>query len=328
MRKVLIIGAGHSGIDFYKQYITNRHYGLQLTGFLDDETQPTLNGHYLGKTSEIENVIAKHELDEIVVALPMTKQTQIRDIVMIAERQGKRVRIIPDYQIYGDGKMHVDNLGNLSIITLRSLPLDIVDNKIYKRAFDIVFSSLVILLIMSWLLPIIALVIKLTTKGPVFFKQERWGLNNKIIVCWKFRSMQKTTVDTDENGNYQQACKNDPRVTKTGKFLRKTNLDELPQFFNVLMGSMSVVGPRPHPVPLNIASKESVDNYMMRHWVKPGITGWAQVNGFRGETREPHLMKERVRHDIWYLENWTFWLDLQIIVQTIVNMVKGEKNAF
>lgn len=327
MRKVLIVGAGNSGIDFYKRYVNNRHYGLQLTGFLDDEIQPSLNGHYLGKTSEIENVIARHQLDEIVVALPLGSQVQIRDIVMIAERQGKRVRIIPDYQSYGEGKMHVDNMGNLSIITIRSLPLDIVDNKIYKRTFDIVFSLLVILFVMSWLLPIIAIVIKLTTKGPVFFKQERWGLNNKVIVCWKFRSMQKTSRDIDDRGNYQQASKNDPRITKTGRFLRKTNLDELPQFFNVLMGSMSVVGPRPHPVPLNIASKESVDNYMMRHWVKPGITGWAQANGFRGETREPFLMKERVRHDIWYLENWTFWLDLQIIVQTVVNMVKGEKNA-
>jgi putative colanic acid biosynthesis UDP-glucose lipid carrier transferase len=137
-----------------------------------------------------------------------------------------------------------------------------------------------------------------------------------------------TSKDVDENGNYQQAQKNDPRITSIGRFLRKTNLDELPQFFNVFLGSMSVVGPRPHPVPLNVASKDSIENYLMRHWVKPGISGWAQVNGFRGETREPSLMKKRVEHDLWYIENWTYWLDLQIIVQTMVNMVKGEKNAF
>ena len=134
--------------------------------------------------------------------------------------------------------------------------------------------------------------------------------------------------DVDESGKYVQASKNDPRVTTIGTFIRKTNLDELPQFFNVLFGSMSIVGPRPHPVPLNVESKDNVEKYMMRHWVKPGITGWAQVNGYRGETRKPHLMKKRVEFDMWYIENWTFWLDLQIILQTLVNMVKGEKNAF
>ena len=137
-----------------------------------------------------------------------------------------------------------------------------------------------------------------------------------------------SSKDVDENGRYQQATKKDPRITKIGSLLRKTNLDELPQFFNVFLGSMSVVGPRPHPVPLNIQSKDEIQNYMMRHWAKPGITGWAQVNGYRGETRQSYLMKKRVEFDVWYLENWTFWLDVQIIMQTLVNMVKGEKNAF
>jgi putative colanic acid biosynthesis UDP-glucose lipid carrier transferase len=327
-RKVLIIGAGETGLDFFHQYVKNKHYGYQLAGFLDDAGQPALNGHYLGKTSELEKVIAKHDLDDIVVALPVTSQNQIHKIISIGEQQGKRVRIIPDYRQYGDGKMHVDKVGNLSIITLRSLPLDIVDNKILKRTFDVIFSLAVIVCLFSWLFPIIALIIKLTSKGPVFFKQARWGLNNKTIICWKFRSMKPNSTDVDEKGNYQQARKDDPRVTKIGKFLRKTNLDELPQFFNVLIGSMSVVGPRPHPVPLNEASKDSVEKYMMRHWVKPGITGWAQIHGYRGETRDPMLMKKRVQHDVWYIENWTFWLDQQIIVQTLVNTIKGEKNAY
>jgi putative colanic acid biosynthesis UDP-glucose lipid carrier transferase len=137
-----------------------------------------------------------------------------------------------------------------------------------------------------------------------------------------------SSKDVDENGQYLQAKKNDPRITKIGAFLRRTNIDELPQFFNVLFGSMSIVGPRPHPVPLNIQSKQQVDNYLLRHWVKPGITGWAQVNGYRGETAKPYLMQKRVEFDVWYIENWTFWLDQQIILQTIVNMVKGEKNAY
>jgi putative colanic acid biosynthesis UDP-glucose lipid carrier transferase len=192
----------------------------------------------------------------------------------------------------------------------------------------VVFSLSLILFVFSWLFPIIAIIIKLGSKGPVFFKQERWGLNNKPITCYKFRSMVAASRDVDENGNYVQASKNDPRITKIGAFLRKSNLDELPQFFNVLFGSMSVVGPRPHPVPLNLQSKGCVDNYMKRLWVKPGITGWAQVNGYRGETRNPYLMQKRVELDMWYIENWKFSLDLQIILQTLVNMVKGEKNAF
>jgi putative colanic acid biosysnthesis UDP-glucose lipid carrier transferase len=328
LRKVLIVGAGGTGIDFYQHFVKDNHYGYKLAGFVDEEKNPSLNGHYLGKTSDIEKVIANYEMDDIIVALPITEERQIQKIISIGEKEGKRIRIIPDYQRFGSGKMKVERLGTYPIITLRSLPLDIIDNRIYKRTFDIIFSLLVIVLVFSWLIPIIGILIKLGSKGPVFFKQERWGLNNKVITCYKFRSMVTTSKDVDENGNYLQASRNDPRITPIGRFLRKTNLDELPQFFNVLLGSMSVVGPRPHPVPLNIASKDHVEKYMMRHWVKPGITGWAQVNGYRGETKRPHLMKKRVQYDLWYIENWTFGLDLQIILQTLVNMVKGEKNAF
>jgi putative colanic acid biosysnthesis UDP-glucose lipid carrier transferase len=327
-RKVLIVGAGDSGLNFYQHYVKDNHYGYALTGFLDDNVNPSLNGHYLGKPSDIDKVIATHELDDIIVTMPINDETQLAKIVMAGEKEGKRVKIIPHYQRFSTGRIHVGTLGSLPIITLRSLPLDVADNKLYKRLFDITFSFLVITLILSWLIPIISIVIKLTSRGPVFFKQERWGLNNKPIVCYKFRTMVTTSKDVDDSGNYMQAKKNDPRVTRIGAFLRKTSLDEMPQFFNVLLGSMSVVGPRPHPVPLNILSKDSVENYMMRHWVKPGITGWAQVNGYRGETRRTYLMQKRVEFDVWYMENWTFWLDLQIILQTLVNLVKKEKNAY
>lgn len=327
-RKVLIVGAGKTGLNFYQSCVLNYQYGYQLTGFLDDEKQPALNGSYLGTTSDIEEIIANYELDDIVVALPFTKEKQIQQIVLVGEREGKRVRIVPEYSQLGIGKMHVDSMGNLSVITLRTLPLDYLDNKLYKRIFDILFSLFAIIFLFSWLFPIISLIIKLTSKGPVFFKQERWGLNNKTITCLKFRTMVTDCKDVDENGNFLQAQKNDPRITPIGRFLRKTNLDELPQLFNVLLGSMSLVGPRPHPVPLNLSSKDNVEKYMMRHWVKPGITGWAQVHGYRGETKEKYLMKTRVKYDLWYIEHWTFWLDLQIMVQTLVNMVKGEKNAY
>ncbi|MEI6947313.1 undecaprenyl-phosphate glucose phosphotransferase [Paraflavisolibacter sp. H34] len=326
-RKVLIVGAGDTGIRFYQKYVKDLHYGFELTGFVDDQKHPSLNGHYLGKTTEIEKVIARYDLDDIIVTLPSSEENKIERIVSIGEKEGKRIRIIPDYERFGGKRLRLDQIGSFPVITLRHLPLDISDNRYYKRLFDIAFSVLVIVFIFSWLFPLIALLIKWGSKGPVFFKQERWGLNNKPILCYKFRSMVATSTDVDEKGRYRQATRNDPRVTPIGRFLRKTNLDELPQFFNVLLGSMSVVGPRPHPVPLNLQSKDSVDNYMMRHWVKPGITGWAQVKGYRGETSTPHLMQKRVELDMWYMENWTFPLDLQIIVQTLVNMVKGEENA-
>lgn len=327
-RSVLIVGATKTGMHFYEQFVKNHRYGYKLAGFIDDEKHPSLNGSYLGKFADLDNVLAKHELDDIVVALSSTDELLIEKIVMVGEREGKRVRIIPNYQRFGNGKLQVDKFGNLSVITLRSLPLDSLDNRLAKRAFDIFFSLLVFFCVFSWLFPLVALLIKCSSKGPVLFKQERWGLNNKSIVCWKFRTMCTSSKDINEQGKYQQACKGDPRITLVGRFLRKTSLDELPQFINVLRGSMSVIGPRPHPVPLNLESKDSVEKYMMRHWVKPGISGWAQVHGYRGETKELSQMKKRVQYDIWYIENWTFGLDLQIVVQTLVNIVKGEKNAY
>jgi putative colanic acid biosynthesis UDP-glucose lipid carrier transferase len=329
LKRVLIVGTGDTGLDFYKNYVKNHQFGYKLTGFLDEQTHPSLNGHYLGSLSDLEKVITKHELDDIVITTPLTGGTQLRSIVELGEKEGKRIHIIPDYQQLGQGRVQIKQMGDMPMITLHSLPLDAIENQFYKRVFDIVFSLLVIVFLLSWLTPLIALLIKLTSKGPVFFKQERWGLYNRPIVCYKFRSMVACSKDVDDKGNYLQAKKGDPRVTSIGKFLRKTSLDELPQFFNVLGGSMSVVGPRPHPVPLNIVSKNSVENYMMRHWVKPGITGWAQVKGYRGETSsDPVRMKKRVEADIWYMENWTLWLDLQIVVQTVVNMVKVDKNVF
>lgn len=327
-KRVLIVGAGKIGLHFYENYVQNHYDGYELTGFIDDTANPSLNGHYLGKTSDIESVMARHEMDEVVVTLPVSNETEIKNVVHAAEKQGKRVRIIPNYECYGKGRIRIDQLGAGSVITLHFLPLDFVDNKIFKRAFDILFSLFVIVFLLSWLFPIIALLIKIKAGGPVLFKQERWGLNNRSIVCWKFRTLEATASEVDESGQYRQVSANDSRLIPFGRFLRRKNLDEFPQFFNVLMGSMSVVGPRPHPVRLNEISKELIDGYNSRHWVKPGITGWAQVHGYRGETRKPYLMKKRVEHDVWYMENWTLWLDLQIIVQTVVNMVKGEKNAY
>jgi putative colanic acid biosynthesis UDP-glucose lipid carrier transferase len=211
-------------------------------------------------------------------------------------------------------------------VGLRYFPLDDAENRFFKRSFDIIFSLLVIILLLSWLTPLMALLIKLSSHGPVFFMQERWGLNNKKILCFKFRTMYHNGHHATEP--FRQAAKEDDRVTPLGRFLRKTSLDELPQFFNVLKGDMSVVGPRPHPIPLSMESKDVVQHYMMRHLVKPGITGWAQVNGSRGEVQSSVQMHHRVVFDLWYIENWSFWLDCQIIFQTIVNLIKGDEKAY
>ncbi|MDQ6756746.1 MAG: undecaprenyl-phosphate glucose phosphotransferase, partial [Bacteroidota bacterium] len=328
LKKVLIVGAGNLGMSFYKIISANKHLGYELAGFVDDTKKSYLNGEYLGKISELENILAKTDVEDVVIALPSGAVNKIEETVQVCEKNAKRVRIIPNYSHLSSGNFRVNNFGDFPLITIRSTPLDDAENQFFKRIFDVIFSVLLFITIFSWLFPLIAFIIKLTSRGPIFFKQERWGLNNKKITCYKFRSMVAKNTDLDTNGKYNQASKNDPRITKIGRFLRKTNIDELPQFFNVLQGDMSVVGPRPHPIPLNLESKETVHNYMLRHIVKPGITGWAQVNGFRGETKEPGHMQNRVNLDLWYIDNWSFWLDCQIIFQTVMNMIKGDKNAY
>ena len=191
-----------------------------------------------------------------------------------------------------------------------------------KRAFDLVFSTVVLICSPVIFIPI-AIAVKLSSPGPVFFKQKRTGFKGKEFNCYKFRTM-RVNADSDE----VQATRNDPRKTRVGEFLRKTSLDELPQFINVFLGDMSVVGPRPHMVKHTLDYSKIIDKYMLRHLIKPGITGWAQVNGYRGETRELWQMERRVEYDVWYIEHWNFWLDIKIIFLTVFNAFKGEKNAF
>ena len=329
IRNVIIAGAGEVGMNFWKTIRENEHFGYRLIGFVDDGQKPQLNGEWLGSIAQLNEILLqKNEVDDIVIALPNNATKKIEEIVSISEKNAKRVRIIPDYYRLGSGNFKVSNFGAFPLVTVRSLPLDDSENILFKRVFDILLSAIVLVFILSWLIPIVSIIIKLSSKGPVFFKQERWGLNNKMILCYKFRSMVMESKDIDEEGSYKQALLNDPRVTKIGRFLRKTNIDEFPQFWNVLRGDMSIVGPRPHPIPLNLDSKDKVTNYMLRHFVKPGITGWAQVNGYRGETKTAGLMQKRVDLDMWYIENWSFWLDSQIIFQTIINMMVGDKNAY
>ena len=325
---ILLIGATQAAKDFYDTINIHFYYGYQCIGFLDNEVKKLNGCTYLGTINDINTVLEENAVDEVIIALPNSQYEEVRTCMEACDLYGRRVRIIPDLYTYASSNIQINNIGMLPVINLRSLPQDRETNKIVKRAFDIIFSLSFFLILGWWLLPLIAILIKLSSKGPVLFKQERWGHNNKLIVCYKFRSMYHESPETDSNGKFMQASPNDTRVTPFGRFLRKWNLDELPQFWNVLLGNMSVVGPRPHVTPLNVSSMHKVERYMLRHLVKPGITGWAQVNGSRGETRTPHDMQKRVNHDLYYIHNWTFLLDCQIILQTIITIIKGDDNAY
>lgn len=231
--------------------------------------------------------------------------------------------VVPQEISFFDKGIQVEQLAHLPILRRKKEPLYLLQNRVLKRTFDVIFSALVILLIFPWLFPIIALLIKLESRGPVFFKQYRTGYWNKPFRCYKFRSMR-----INNYSDKKQAVKNDKRITRIGSVLRRTNLDELPQFFNVFWGDMSVVGPRPHMLKHTSDYARLIDTFMIRHEVKPGITGWAQVNGWRGPTEEVYQMAKRVEYDVKYIENWNFWFDCKIILMTLFNMVRGEENAF
>jgi exopolysaccharide biosynthesis polyprenyl glycosylphosphotransferase len=236
---------------------------------------------------------------------------------------GVRTKIIPDFFDFYRKPQRLTFLEDIPILSVRDEPLDALFNRTIKRAFDAFFSVFVIVFIFSWLFPILALLIKLSSKGPIFFKQLRPGKDGQPFVCYKFRSMQMNEIS-----NIAQTEKNDPRITKIGAFMRKTSVDELPQFFNVLMGNMSVVGPRPQLLHHPDEYASMVEKYMIRHYVKPGITGWAQVNGFRGAITNVDDMKKRVEMDVWYIENWSLVLDIQVILLTVYNIFKKEERAY
>jgi putative colanic acid biosynthesis UDP-glucose lipid carrier transferase len=326
--QVLLVGstkAAEEFIDAVKKYY---YYGYKCIGYIDDQDKLKKECAYLGNLNDLHTILRTTQIDEVFIALPTGENEKIQNCIAICDGLNVKVRILPNLSEFTSSSVYINNIGLLPVVNVGDLPLDKRENRTLKRVFDIVFSLLFFILLGSFIFPLLAIIIKLSSKGPIFFKQERWGLNNKRITCYKFRSMYKESSDIDEDGNFQQAFKDDPRITLIGKILRKTNMDELPQFWNVLIGNMSVVGPRPHPTKLNIQSMELVDNYMLRHMVIPGITGLAQVNGCRGETRTTEDMQKRVNFDLYYIQRWNFWLDLQIIIQTVINIFRGDQNAY
>ncbi len=267
--------------------------------------------------------IKAHEVDEIYCSLSEISKVDVKAITQFADNNLKVVKFIPEQNTILNKDLKRDFYGLVPVLEFRSIPLDDSYSLAFKRVFDVVFSIFVIGFIMSWLTPILALLIKLESDGPVFFKQKRNGYNYKSFNCFKFRSMV-----INKEADLIQVQKADDRVTNVGKFLRQTSIDELPQFFNVLIGDMSVVGPRPHMLSHTDMYASKVDKFMVRHFVKPGITGLAQVSGFRGEVESDSDIIGRVKFDIYYVENWSVLLDVKIIIKTIVKALKGDEKAY
>ena len=326
-RRVIVIGANRTAQQFMNEITEHNEFGYKFMGYFDDKPQAALQKDTIGGFDDIKWYCFENHIDEIYCALTPAKHEElINNLMSFSDDNLIRFRIVPEFTEYLSRRFKrvmIEYYGNLPIVTTRPEPLDNLYNRTIKRIFDIVFSSLFLLLIGSWLFPIIALAVKLTSKGPVFFLQKRSGENNSEFLCYKFRTMY-VNMEADT----KQATKDDPRITRVGRFLRKTNLDEVPQFINVLKGDMSVVGPRPHMLKHTEEYSKIVNSFMVRHFVKPGITGAAQANGYRGDTTDPKLMEKRVQYDVWYLENWSFWLDIKIVFLTVWSMVKGNENAF
>ncbi|QEC53353.1 putative colanic acid biosynthesis UDP-glucose lipid carrier transferase [Anseongella ginsenosidimutans] len=323
-KPVAILGRNNMGLRL-ATYFEKMEDRVAFEGFLNEGNSLYVdeNGKVLPSATEQIRVAASQGVKEVYVSLTPDRISEIGHLLKEAENQCVRLKFVPDFTGSLVAPFTLSYMGDFPVISLRKEPLEEIQNRFKKRVFDIVFSLLVIVFIFSWLFPIIAILIKLESRGPVLFKQYRSGRDNKPFLCYKFRSMR-----TGPEGDTKQASKGDSRITAVGSFLRKTSLDELPQFFNVLLGNMSVVGPRPHPLWLTEQYSSIINQYMVRHFLKAGITGWAQVNGFRGETKDSVLMERRVEHDIWYLENWSAMLDVKIIFMTIINMLKGDENAY
>jgi putative colanic acid biosynthesis UDP-glucose lipid carrier transferase len=311
INRAVIVGFSNTGRLLYNLIECNPILGYKFIGYVSDLVVP--NRKVLGRIDELEKIIKENQIEIVFVTVSLFNESDdSREYLRLCNRTGVRLRFVPENQQWYRKKIDMESVGQLVLINPQEIPLDNFGSQLMKRLFDIVFSSLVIVLLLSWLFPILALLIKLNSKGPVFFAQKRTGINNKTFTCLKFRSMRLNT-EADE----KQAVAGDVRITALGRFLRKSNIDELPQFFNVLFGQMSVVGPRPHMLKHTQHYSKVIERYLVRHYIKPGITGWAQVCGYRGETDELWKMKKRVQYDMNYLENWSFFWDLKIIVMTL-----------
>lgn len=322
IRYAAILGYDKLGFKLFDVLKKKAHYGIRCKGFYTENSEKRNVSYPLqGSISDfLESDLS--QIDVIYVSEKVSKGL-LKQTVDIADDLLIKVKLLPEFNKELVKSFSLRRFDDVPVVDVNDLPLDTFWNRLVKRTFDILFSLTVLIGVMSWLFPIIALLIKRSSKGPVLFKQSRNGVNNEPFYCYKFR-----TMELNNEADLKWAEKNDPRITKVGRFLRATSLDEFPQFINVLLGQMSIVGPRPHPINLNDTYRDQVQKYSKRHASKPGITGLAQAMGYRGEIQEFYQMSSRVRLDRFYLQNWTFWLDLKIIFLTIFSILQGQDKAY
>lgn len=316
-KRVVLIGRHNSVKPLKCFFEENPDYGYKLIESFD------LNHQNVDYLQIVFSFILDNGIDEIYCSMHDLNSKQVEECILFADNNLKTLKFIPSKKQLLSLNTVFEYYDYIPVISQRKISLDDSMHKVVKRIFDIVFSLAIIMLILSWLTPILAIIIRVDSKGSLFFVQKRNGLNNKEFNCFKFRSM-----GINELADVDQVSKNDIRITKVGKFIRKTSIDELPQFFNVLFGNMSVVGPRPHMVVHTNMYAERIDKFMVRHLIKPGITGMAQTKGFRGEIETDKDIINRVRYDIFYIEKWSLLLDLKIIFNTVYNALKGEQKAY
>lgn len=315
LRYVTILGNNKKTNQLINMFEKHGEYGYRVVKQFSPKDQAFLFADFF-------KYVQEHNIDEIYSSIKELQDKEIVKLINYADNNLIKLKFIPDNKEIFTKDLKLDYYEYFPILSLRQLPLDDPLNRFYKRSFDVLFSLVIIVFLLSWLMPIIGILIKLDSKGPIYFRQNRPGFKEEGFGCYKFRTM--TINQTTE----KSATKNDPRVTKVGSVLRRTSIDELPQFVNVLLGEMSVVGPRPHLWRQNHEYNTTVQKYMLRHHVKPGITGLAQAKGYRGEIVKEEEIINRTRYDIFYIENWSFLLDLKIIFQTGLKIIQGQEKAY
>jgi putative colanic acid biosynthesis UDP-glucose lipid carrier transferase len=320
-RNIVFFGDHHVASNVEKLFKEQNELGYRYFGFFSDRICKAKT--YLGNVKSGFDYILNNNIDEVYCEPSKISQSQLKEIRKFVTLHQLELRIIPENKAIYSKDFILEYFGTIPVLKPKPLPFEQLETQIFKRIFDILFASAICILLLSWLLPLMWVIIKLDSKGPLLFKQKRDGINGELFYCYKLRSM-RINLEADK----VSATKNDKRITKVGAFLRKTSLDELPQFFNVFKGDMSIVGPRPH---INVQTKKyinEVDNYLVRNSVKPGITGLAQISGYRGEIIKKSDIDNRVKLDIFYIENWSFFLDLKIIALTLLNVFKKEEKAY
>jgi putative colanic acid biosynthesis UDP-glucose lipid carrier transferase len=324
VNRVIILGFNDTAKKLAK-YLEEDGLNTQLMGFVENEENMTELTTY-PVYANIENAVqvAKQlNVHEIFSTITPEENSVIYRLIKDAEEQCLRFKVVPNLSNHVNRDVVIDFIKDLPVLSMRADPLEDVGNRMKKRIFDVLISGLVILFILSWLIPLVAILILLDSRGPVFFTQLRTGLTDNPFYCYKFRTMR-----INNESDSKQATRHDSRITRLGAFLRKTSIDEFPQFFNVFRGEMSLVGPRPHMLKHTSEYAKIVDHYMIRQMLKPGITGWAQVNGLRGEISNPLQIQQRVASDLWYLEHWNIWLDIKIMLLTVYKVFAGDKQAY